>query len=84
VTTCGRCHAAANQNFAAYYAHGDPHDRAGYPVLYWVWLFMTALLVSVMAFFLLHTLLWLTRVAIERVRGGGHHGGAAAGAGTGT
>jgi hypothetical protein len=45
---------------------------------------MTALLVSVMAFFLLHTLLWLTRVAIGRMRGGGEHGGAAAGAGTGS
>jgi hypothetical protein len=82
VATCARCHPAANENFAAYYAHGDPRDRAGYPVLYWVWLFMTVLLVSVMTFFLIHTLLWLTRVAVERVRGGGHRG-AHAGAGTG-
>ena len=82
VATCARCHPAANENFAGYYAHGDPRDRAGYPVLYWVWLFMTVLLVSVMTFFLIHTLLWLTRVAVERVRGGGHRG-AHAGAGTG-
>jgi nitrate/TMAO reductase-like tetraheme cytochrome c subunit len=83
VATCGRCHPAANENFARYAAHGDPHDRANYPVLYWTWLFMTALLISVMAFFLLHTLLWLMRAAIEHARRGGH-GAAAAGAGTGS
>jgi nitrate/TMAO reductase-like tetraheme cytochrome c subunit len=85
VATCGRCHPGANANFTRYAAHGDPRDRASYPVLYWTWLFMTVLLVSVMTFFLLHTFLWLTRVTVERMRGGRpKHGGAAAGAGTGS
>jgi hypothetical protein len=70
VATCGRCHAGANANFVRYQPHGDPQDRARYPILFWSWLFMTTLLVSVMTFFLLHTLLWLTRLAINRLRGG--------------
>lgn len=77
VATCGRCHANVNANFVKYYAHGDPTQRAKYPRLYWPWLFMTALLISVMAFFGLHTVLWLIRLGIDRARGGGggeHHG----------
>jgi nitrate/TMAO reductase-like tetraheme cytochrome c subunit len=68
ITTCRKCHPAANENFARYYAHGDPTQRAKYPLLFWPWLFMTALLVGVMGFFLLHTALWLTRLAIDRAR----------------
>ena len=69
VATCARCHPKANENFARYRPHGDPRDRARYPVLFWTWLFMTALLAGVMVFFGTHTLLWLTRVVIDRVRG---------------
>jgi nitrate/TMAO reductase-like tetraheme cytochrome c subunit len=68
VATCARCHPAANQNFARYYAHGDHRERARYPEMFWSWLFMTALLAGVMTFFGIHAALWLTRVAIERVR----------------
>jgi len=70
VATCAQCHPAANQNFVRYYPHGDPTQRTKYPVLFWSWLVMTTLLVSVFAFFGLHTALWLTRLAIERVRRG--------------
>ena len=69
VATCSRCHPAANENFARYRPHGDPRDRARYPVLFWTWLFMTALLAGVMLFFGTHTLLWLTRIVINRRRG---------------
>lgn len=69
VATCARCHPAANENFARYRPHGDPRDRARYPVLFWTWLFMTALLAGVMLFFGTHTLLWLTRIVINRRRG---------------
>ena len=71
VATCGRCHAGSNQNFTEYYAHGDPRQRLKYPRLYWPWLFMTCLLVGVMAFFGLHTTLWVTRIAIDHRRGRG-------------
>jgi hypothetical protein len=41
-------------------------------VLFWTWLFMTALLAGVMLFFGTHTLLWLTRIVINRMRGTAH------------
>ncbi|HEY7686907.1 MAG TPA: multiheme c-type cytochrome [Gemmatimonadales bacterium] len=70
VATCARCHPSANENFARYRPHGDPKDRAKDPQLFWAWLFMTTLLFGVLTFFGAHTILWLTRVAIDRVRGG--------------
>jgi hypothetical protein len=70
VATCGRCHPDATWNFVKYYPHGDPTDRRRFPVLYWPWLLMTGLLISVMAFFGLHTALWLVRIAIDRRHGG--------------
>ncbi len=85
VATCARCHPAANANFARYRPHGDHRDRANYPVLYWTWRMMTGLLVVVMVFFALHTLLWLTRLAIDAARGGAAgkgHGEAPAGSET--
>ncbi len=69
VATCRQCHASANQNFVRYYAHGDPRDRQRYPRLFWPWLAMTGLLAGVFTFFGAHTLLWLTRLAIDRIRG---------------
>jgi class III cytochrome C family protein len=71
VKTCGRCHTGATWNFVKYYAHGDPTQRTKYPLLYWPWLFMTALLVGVMSFFGIHTGLWLMRSVLDRRRGGG-------------
>jgi Class III cytochrome C family len=70
VKTCSQCHAGANANFVKYYPHGDPTQRTRYPRLYWPWLLMTGLLISVMAFFGFHTLLWLIRNAIDRSRTG--------------
>lgn len=70
VETCGQCHPNANQNFVEYYAHGDPRNRQEYPRLFWPWLFMTSLLAGVFLFFGTHTMLWLGRLAIDRVRGG--------------
>ena len=68
VRTCGGCHPAANANFVRYEPHGDPQDRARYPTLYWTWLFMTILLGGVMAFFGIHTVLWLGRLTLDRAR----------------
>jgi hypothetical protein len=60
-------------NFVKYYAHGDPHQRTKFPLLYWPWLFMTTLLISVMGFFAIHTGLWFVRSALDRLRGGHSH-----------
>jgi len=74
VNTCGRCHPGANANFTRYYAHGDPKQRGRYPLLYWPYVLMTGLLVSVMSFFGVHSVLWLLRTLVERRRRGGPRG----------
>lgn len=71
VKTCGRCHTNATTSFVRYQPHGDPKDRARYPLLFWTWLGMTMLLVGTMGFFLLHSLLWFVRVIINRLLGRG-------------
>ena len=68
IETCGQCHEGSNANFVKYYAHGDHTQRTRFPVLYWSYLFMTTLLVSVMSFFLLHSGLWVVRERIDRWR----------------
>jgi hypothetical protein len=78
VATCAQCHPNANANFARYYPHGDVKQRDRYPRLYWPWLFMTTLLVGTMGMFGVHTVLWLTRVVIDRARGGRRAGKAQA------
>ena len=67
VATCRKCHAGATAGFTKFYAHGEEKDRNKYPVLYYTWIFMTTLLVSVFAFFLTHTFLWAYRSLKERM-----------------
>ena len=67
--TCARCHAGASAGLAGY----DPHPRLDDPAHSW-WLaythyFMVVLLVGVFGFFGLHTLLWLQRSLVARLRG---------------
>ncbi len=69
VETCAQCHPKANANFVKYLPHGDPRDRQTYPGLFWVWLFMTTLLVGVFGFFGAHTLLWIARLTVNALRG---------------
>ncbi len=66
VKTCARCHAGSNRRFAGYLTHATHHDQRKYPWLYWSFRFMVALLVGTLAFFLLHTLLWLFRLVRTR------------------
>lgn len=61
VGTCQQCHAGVNAKFTQYQAHANPLDKDNYPVLNKVFWFMTTLLVSVFAFFGLHTIFWLFR-----------------------
>ncbi len=64
VATCAQCHSGVNASFAQYQPHADPTDGKHYPALHGVYVFMTSLLVSVFAFFGVHTLLWLVRFGL--------------------
>jgi hypothetical protein len=77
VTTCRQCHAGATWQFAQFDPHADPASKAKSPRLYYAYLFMTALLVGTFGFFGVHTLLWLPRSLVERLRrkGGEHEEG---------
>ncbi len=66
--TCRRCHEEANPNFTGYIVHADHTDKVNYPQIYWVYVFMTALLLGTFAFFAVHSLLWLVRSAVLYIR----------------
>ncbi len=66
--TCRKCHPDASMGFTTYFAHPDDRDRRRYPQLYYTWLAMTALIVSVFAFFVVHTFLWAYRTLRERLK----------------
>ena len=70
VATCAQCHPGATARFAEFHPHADPENKARFPILYYSYLFMTTLLVGTFAFFGLHSLLWLPRSLIERLRRG--------------
>jgi thiosulfate reductase cytochrome b subunit len=59
--TCKKCHPKANPNFAGHIVHADHTDKKNHPQLYYIFWFMTALLLGTFAFFALHSLLWLFR-----------------------
>lgn len=61
LSTCRKCHAGANESFARYDPHGDRHNRARNPLLFYVGKFMEALLIGVFGFFGFHTVLWASR-----------------------
>ncbi|MBE3097167.1 MAG: cytochrome c3 family protein [Planctomycetes bacterium] len=63
VTTCQKCHPAANAGFAKYDPHADRENRHRNPLLFYAAKFMDALLIGVFAFFSIHTALWVSRSA---------------------
>jgi len=67
LSTCKKCHAGATQGFTKFYAHAEEGDRRRYPIMFYTFVFMTTLLISVFAFFLTHTLLWAYRSLKERI-----------------
>lgn len=67
--TCGQCHGEVSASFLSFDPHAEPANRAKNPALYWIWLFMTSLLVAVFSFFGIHTLLWLQRALVALSRG---------------
>jgi nitrate/TMAO reductase-like tetraheme cytochrome c subunit len=61
VQTCRKCHQTASKKFSLYDPHADAHNRERNPVLFYISQAMKLLLISVFAFFGLHTILWLGR-----------------------
>jgi hypothetical protein len=70
VATCAKCHPGATARFAEFHPHADPSSKGKFPTLYYSYLLMTTLLVGTFAFFGLHSLLWLPRSMVERLRRG--------------
>jgi cytochrome b subunit of formate dehydrogenase len=68
--TCQKCHEGAPPKFAGFWAHADHHDKEQFPALYWIFVFMTTLLISVFTFFGLHTLMWAIREGVEAMQEG--------------
>ncbi|MFC1791221.1 cytochrome c3 family protein [Gemmatimonadota bacterium] len=60
--TCAQCHPAANTRFTGYLTHATHHDPEKYPLLFFSFWAMTALLVGTLTFATLHTLAWLWRL----------------------
>jgi len=63
--TCRKCHTNAAPLFTKFYAHGEYKDKEKYPLLYWTFISMTALLTGTFAVFWVHTLLWMFRGFVE-------------------
>jgi len=61
VATCGQCHPGSHRQFAGYLTHATHHDPERYPVLFYTFWGMTALLVGTFGFFGLHTIAWIPR-----------------------
>ena len=68
VVTCGKCHAGANASFVQYQPHANAHNRKLNPALYYTRLFMNVLLIGVLAFFAIHTILWLVRSRYQQIK----------------
>ena len=68
VKTCGACHAGATVRFVQYQPHANARNRKLNPPLYFVRLFMNLLLAGVLAFFAIHTILWLIRSRYDQVK----------------
>ncbi|MEW5875511.1 MAG: cytochrome c3 family protein [Candidatus Zixiibacteriota bacterium] len=61
VKTCGKCHEGSHRQFAGYLTHATHHDRDKYPILFYTFWFMTALLVGTLTVAGVHTALWMPR-----------------------
>jgi len=71
VSTCGKCHQGANQQFVKYDPHPNPQDYSRSAVLWWANRFYWVLIPSCFGFFGLHSALWFLRAARERRKKGG-------------
>jgi hypothetical protein len=77
IPACKRCHPRATDTFVGHLIHAEetPNPDPDHPnalqfqILFWVKVFFTVLVVSVLAFFYTHTGLWFLRSLHERLRG---------------
>ncbi|MBF0431743.1 MAG: hypothetical protein HQK83_10720, partial [Fibrobacteria bacterium] len=67
VQTCSKCHPEATKKFTGYLTHATHNDRETYPMLFYTFWGMTALLLGTFLFFGIHTLLWFPRSFKERM-----------------
>ena len=67
--TCGACHDNVNAAFISFNPHSDPTNPDEDKAVYFVWLFMMILLISVFGFFGIHDILWLQRSIVGKLRG---------------
>ncbi len=65
--TCGNCH-DANRNFTGYLPHSTHDDPDKYPLLFYSFWGMNLLLIGTFVFFGIHTVLWLIRLLIEKLK----------------
>lgn len=72
VETCRKCHPDASPQFAMFQPHADFHDAARYPLLHGVWIYFVIAMSGSFGFFGLHSVLWLVRSWIERLKHGPH------------
>lgn len=72
VSTCQTCHPGANERFAKYDPHPDPHNYRRSPLLWWINQFYTVLIAGCFGFFGLHSLLWFRRARKDRKRATAH------------
>jgi cytochrome b subunit of formate dehydrogenase len=72
LNTCKQCHPEATAKFAGYFSHANHHDRLKYPMMFYAFWGMTALLVGTFAASGLHTLMWLPRTLAMRRKHGPH------------
>lgn len=70
IDTCGRCHEDANANFVGQLQHYDPMTAEEHPILDIIHVFMVWLLRITLTVFGVHTLLWLGRAWVDRIRHG--------------
>jgi len=66
LSNCGKCHRGFHLRFVQFKAHPDYTDREKYPALYWTFMFMSGLLLTVFLFFGMHTFLWWRKVYWEK------------------
>ena len=68
VQTCKQCHAGSNKGFAGYLPHATYRDKKKYPILFYSFWGMSALLFATFGFFGIHTMLWIPRSIRERLK----------------
>ena len=67
--TCGTCHENVTAGYLTFNPHSDPENPDDNIYVYWIYMFMIALLIGVFGFFGLHMLLWFQRTLVGKLRG---------------